>query len=83
MGSIIYEFGPSKLKPIIHIERRVDEIETQKLQFIHEKDSFIGTEGGNIISLFGRDRNGNIIEVEIPISPEELKEALIEYLKLR
>jgi hypothetical protein len=83
MGRIIYEFGSSKLKPVIHIERRVDEIETQKLQFRHEKDSYIGTEGGNSISLFGRDINGNIIEVDIPISPEELKEALIEYSKSR
>jgi hypothetical protein len=81
MGHIIYEFGSSKLKPMIHIERHVDEIETQKLQFRHEKDSYIGTEGGNSISLFGRDINGNIIEVDIPISPEELKEALIKYLK--
>lgn len=81
MGHIIYEFGSSKLKPVIHIERRVDKIETQKLQFRHDKDSYISTEGGNSISLFGRDINGNVIEVDIPISIEELKEALIKYLK--
>ncbi len=83
MSNIIYEFGPSKLKPAIHIERHIDEIETQRLQFRYDKDSHISTEGGNSISIFGRDINGNIIEVDIPISPEELKEALSKYLKSR
>lgn len=79
MGYLIYEF--TSLKPAIYIERQVDEIETQKLRFRHDKDSWISSEGGNSLSLFGRDVNNNIIEVEIPISPEELKEALEKYLK--
>ena len=81
VGYIIYEF--SSLKPTIYIERQVDEIEMQKLRFRHDKDSWISTEGGNSLSLFGRDTNGNIIKVDIPISPEELKEALEKYLKAK
>ncbi len=78
MGYLIYEF--TSLKPTIYIERHIDEIETQKLRFRYDKDSWITSEG-NSLSLFGRDANDNIIEVEIPVSPEKLKEALEVYLK--
>ncbi len=82
MGDIIVDFGnnPHLGKPTVHIERRVDDIETQKLHFTHGKDSWLATETGNSIHLFGRDDIGNTVEVEIPISVEELKEALDKYL---
>ena len=80
MGHIITDLKNALLMTMVIIERNVDEIESQKLQFILDKESFIGTEGGASISLFGRDHNGNIVEILIPISPEELKQSLDNYV---
>lgn len=81
MGKIIVDFSNSMIgKPRVFIERRVDEHEIQKLNFSHDRDSCLSTETGLNISLFGRDEDGSIIEVSIPISVEELKNALDEYL---
>lgn len=63
-------------RPSIHIERIIDDIETQKLSFSLTNDAWLGTDTGNSIRLFGRDDNYNTIEVEIPISITELKEAI-------
>ncbi len=81
MGHIITDLKNAPLMTRVIIERHVDEIELQKLQFILDKESFIGTEGGGAsLSLFGRDHNGNIVEILIPISPEELKKSLDNYV---
>ena len=71
MGDIIkYVSGITS----IYIERRVDKTETQKLRF-DLTESWLGTETGNSIRLFGRN-DASTIEIEIPISISELKEAL-------
>ncbi len=81
MGDIIVDFSNRMTgKPSIYIERIVDKHETQKLSFNHNKDSWLATETGDSIHLFGREEDMNIIEVEIPISIRDLKEALEEYL---
>lgn len=74
MGDIIKDLSDRILS--IHIERRVDDIETQKLRFDLIKESWLGTETGDSIHLFGRDKDNNTIEVEIPISIVELNDAL-------
>ena len=80
MGKIFVDFSNRMTgKPSIFIERTVDEHETQKLRFTLEKNSWLGTETGDAIHLFGKD-NGNTIEVHIPISVRDLKEALDEFL---
>jgi hypothetical protein len=83
MGDILVDFGKDSTlgKPSVYIERRVDDVETQKLHFRHDKDSWLSTETGNSIHLFGRDEFGNTIEVEIPIGVRKLKEALDRYLE--
>ncbi len=68
--------------PSIYIERRIDNIETQKLRFDLTNESWLSTETGDSIRLFGRNQECNVIEVEIPISVSELKEALERYLTL-
>lgn len=65
--------------PSIYIERRIDNIETQKLKFNLTKESWLGTDTGYNIRLFGRNEDCNIIEVEIPISIAELKDVLEKY----
>lgn len=77
MGKIIVNFK-NKMKPSIFIKRNVDKHETQELRFIPDGECWLKTETGNNIELFGRDDDGNTIEVLIPISIEELKEALKE-----
>lgn len=62
--------------PSIRIERRIDNIETQKLKFDLVRESWLSTETGDSIRLFGRDEDYNTIEVEIPISVAELKDVL-------
>ena len=74
MGTIIKNLGGRR--PVIYIERRIDDIEMQKLTFHLTNDSWLSTETGDSIRLFGRDENGNTVEVEIPISINELKESL-------
>lgn len=74
MGTIIKNLCGRR--PSIFIERRVDNIETQKLTFRLTNDAWLGTDSGNNIRLFGHDENYNTIEVEIPISITELKESL-------
>ena len=74
MGTIIKNLGGRR--PAIYIERRIDDIEIQKLTFHLTNDSWLSTETGDSIRLFGRDENGNTVEVEIPISISELKESL-------
>ena len=74
MGIIIKDL--SGRRPSISIERRVDDIETQKLTFSLTNDAWLSTDTGDSIRLFGRDENYNTIEVEIPISISELKESL-------
>jgi len=74
MGDIIKDLRGRR--PSIFIERRVDDIETQKLNFSLTNDARLSTETGDSIRLFGRDEYYNTIEVEIPISVTELKEAL-------
>ena len=75
MGDII-KILSGRIPPSIYIERRIDNIETQKLKFNLTKESWLSTETGDSIRLFGRSEDCNIIEVEIPISIIELKDAL-------
>lgn len=79
MGNVIKDL--SGRMSSIFIERKVDNIETQKLRFDLIKESWLSTETGDSIRLFGRDEDYNTIEVEIPISITELKEALENYGK--
>lgn len=58
------------------IERIVDDIEKQELNFMLDSSSTIGTETGSCITFFGKDKRGNTIELVMDISVEELKEAL-------
>lgn len=74
MGDIIKNL--SDRVSSIYIERRIDNIETQKLRFDLTRESCLSTETRNSVHLFGRDNDYNTIEVEIPISIIELKEAL-------
>lgn len=78
MGDIIYQF--IGMKPSVHIERSVDRIETQKLRLVMNTEAWLATETGDSVRIFGRDEDCNTIEVQIPISAEELKEALERYL---
>ena len=79
MGDILYKF--EGFKPQLHIERRVDRIEKQELNmsFTTGHDSRISTETGNQIIIFCRDEDGNMMEVDLPVSVKELKEALENY----
>lgn len=74
MGTIIKDL--SGKRSLIFIERRVDDIETQKLTFSLTNGAWLSTDTGDSIRLFGRDENYNTVEVEIPISINELKESL-------
>lgn len=74
MGDIIKDL--SGRIPSIYIERRIDNIEIQKLRFDLAKESWLSTETGYTIILFGRDKDYNTVEVEIPITIDELKDAL-------
>lgn len=79
MGDIIYNFVG--IRPSVFVERQVDKIETQKLHFRHAVDSFLSTESGGSIDINGRDDDGNRIEISLPISVQELRDVLDEYLK--
>ncbi len=80
MGDILVDFG-KRMKPMVHIERRVDEVETQKLSFVLGGfETVLGTETGESFWLHGNDRKGNRVEIEIPIPVRELRDALSEYL---
>jgi hypothetical protein len=75
MGDIIHQFTTSD-KPRIFVRRIVDDTEEQRLTFRHKTDSWITTETGNSITLYGRGEDGGEIEVYIPISVEDLRDAL-------
>lgn len=79
MGDIIKNL--SNRIPSIYIERRVDNIETQKLKFDLTIESWLSTDDGYNIRLFGRNDNCSAI-VEIPISIAELKDAIADLEKL-
>lgn len=74
MGDIIKDL--SDRVSSIYIERRVDSMEIQKLTIHLTKESWLSTETGDSIRLFGHDEDYNTVEVEIPISIIELKDAL-------
>jgi len=74
MGDIIKDL--SDRVSSIYIERRVDSMEIQKLTIRLTKESWLSTETGDSIRLFGHDEDYNTVEVEIPISITELKDAL-------
>lgn len=76
MGDIIVDMSNKVIPAMVSVERRVDNIETQMLHFTLDGDAWLRTETGNSIGIFGRDKNGNTIEVELPISIHDLKEAL-------
>lgn len=77
MGDIIFNISNGKKMPTkVFIERNIDDIEKQKLYFILDSTSYISTETGSCITFFGRDRKGNVVELIMDISVEELKEAL-------
>ncbi len=82
MGDIIYKFEDHE-KPTIHIKRRVDDHEIQELHFSFHgtpgPDAWIVTETGNRIELFCKDTDGNIVHVDIPISVDDLFNALKRY----
>jgi hypothetical protein len=79
MGDIIIDMSGRVIPTKVIINRKIDEIETQKLEFNLVRDVHLGTEIGESVVLFGRDRDGNSIEVEIQISVDELKEALEKF----
>ena len=74
MGTIIKDLTGRVTS--IAIERRVDDVEIQQLRFDLTNETWIGTESGNSLHLFGRDKDHNIIDIEIPISTIELKDLL-------
>jgi hypothetical protein len=77
MGDIIFDANNhNKMPTKVFIERNVDDIEKQKLQFTLDSTSTLVTETGNCITFFGRDKKGNTIELIMDISVEELKKAL-------
>ncbi len=77
MGKIILDLsGVIKMPTQVFIERNIDDIEKQKLQFILNSTSTLQTETGSCIIFFGRDRKGNTVEIIMDVSIEELKEAL-------
>jgi hypothetical protein len=77
MGDIIFDASNcNKMPTRVFIERNVDDIEKQKLQFILDSTSTLVTETGNSITFFGRDRKGNTVELIMDISAKELKKAL-------
>ncbi len=78
MGKIIFKFDGKSGKPFIYIKRSVDNIETQEIRMTLSNDAFLSTESGYNINLSGKDKDYNIVEINIPISIEELKEALKE-----
>lgn len=79
MGDIIKNL--SSRVPSIYIERRVDNIETQKLKVDLVRESWLSTDGGYNVRLFGRNDDCSVI-VEIPISITELKDAIAELEKM-
>ncbi len=82
MGDIIHMFEGFD-KPRVYIKRRIDRIETQELHmnFMHGHNSWLSTETGNQLSLHCVDEDGNTLDVDIPISVGQLKEALEKYNK--
>ena len=77
IGEIILDTNNNNKMPTkVFIERNVDDIEKQKLNFIFDSTSYLCTETGSCITFFGRDRKGNTIELLIDVSVEELKNAL-------
>jgi hypothetical protein len=78
MGDIILDIS-KKMPTGVFIERNVDDIEKQKLHFILDSTSVLGTETGSCITFFGKDRKGNTVEIIIDLSIEELKEALARF----
>jgi len=80
MGDVIFDINcGNKMPTKVFIERNVDDIEKQKLNFTFDSTSYLGTETGSCITFFGRDRMGNTIELLMDISVEELKEALEKF----
>lgn len=75
MGDIIIDMK-GRMPTSVFIDRRIDDIETQKLQFTLTKESCLSTETGNSITLSGTDDDFNRVEVRIDVSIEELKKAL-------
>ncbi len=77
MGDIIFDLSSDiKIPTKVFIERNVDDIEKQKLHFTLDSTSTLGSETGNCITFFGRDRKGNTVELVMDISIEELRDAL-------
>lgn len=76
MGKIIFNFNKRILTPFVYIKRRIDAMETQELRITLSENAILGTETGNQITLHGEDEDHNRVEVEIPISIEDLKKAL-------
>ena len=81
MGKVIFKFNQNSGKPFIYIKRRIDGIETQEIRMTLSNDVSINTETGNYISINGKDEHCNIVEINLPISIEELKNYLNNYLK--
>ena len=79
MGDIIIDMSNKIIPTKVFVNRTVDNIETQKLQFTLDKDVHLRTETGATIVFFGRDIDGNNVEVEMPISIEDLKDALDKF----
>lgn len=79
MGDIIIDMSNKIIPTKVFVNRTVDQIETQKLQFTLDRDVHLRTETGANITFFGRDRAGNSVEVEMPISINDLKEVLEEF----
>jgi len=80
MGDIIIDLRTDKMPTQVFIDRRVDDVEIQKLQFTLDKESYLSTETGNFVTLSGRDENDNRIEVRMDVTIDELKEALEKLL---
>lgn len=77
MGDIIFDTNSAgKIPTKVLIERNIDDIEKQRLNFTFDSTSHLGTETGSCITFFGKDRKGNTIELVIDVSVEELKKAL-------
>ena len=76
MGDIIVDMSDKVIPVKVSVERRVDDIETQMLHFTLDGDAWLRTETGETLGIFGRDRDGNTVEIDLPISIKELKEAL-------
>ncbi len=75
MGDIILDIK-NKMPTRVIIERNIDDIEKQILNFTLDLTSTLSTETGNCITFFGKDRKGNTVELIMDVSVEELKEAV-------